>query len=594
MSVSQYEEISAAEFNELFQREGEIVNIEYKRIRGEVKLINAEYTCSAAFIENCIFEEIVELVGLDLKEGIKFSKCKFHKYLTFSVCKATKIDFRSFDPLYSVVINDCTISESLGIGKCQLQRGISVAHSEMIKILCHENSIYEGDIKIDAAKVVGDLTSDFRYNKPSNGIRISNSEFHTNIKFENNIVGGYDFIKSTFHKVFLIWAGECKGNIIFHDGTYNNDVKIEAVKIGDGFSLKGTTFNKSLIINISDLRNKPQVFGEFKNLFIESISVKNQLEINDYDHVNKKIINKIELQFSSELEGDIKFYNIKAKEISLTGSNYNSALFINNSEFNKIELNEFSNYSKVVFNTITSLIKKTSSFYILDSYLNGVSFSNFDFNDFSKIVLKGSSFANIECSNLTWFKPKKLQFVADNDLGKFIAQRELYMQLKGEMKNQGNNIQARKFRHQEMKAHHWELKNIKAESNREKFSNWLDRFLLWTSRSNTYGENWLKPAGLAILFTLFIYFFIMVSLDTRLEWRIAHSWQEVGLTFKYYCENIMIVPILFNPAHSFKFDEVLGENANITGATLFFDFLQRILMSYFIYQTIVAFRKYTG
>jgi hypothetical protein len=48
--------------------------------------------------------------------------------------------------------------------------------------------------------------------------------------------------------------------------------------------------------------------------------------------------------------------------------------------------------------------------------------------------------------------------------------------------------------------------------------------------------------------------------------------------------------VLLNPAHSMKF---IGENKEITEAAIPIDFIGRIVVSYAIYQFIVAFQKHT-
>ena len=77
-----------------------------------------------------------------------------------------------------------------------------------------------------------------------------------------------------------------------------------------------------------------------------------------------------------------------------------------------------------------------------------------------------------------------------------------------------------------------------------------------------------------------------VNLEIRFPWNC-----DFGRTFDIYWEYFKGVPDLFNP--TFRLDLVFPKHIQqFTLATYLLALIQRISVSYFIFQTISAFRKY--
>jgi hypothetical protein len=139
------------------------------------------------------------------------------------------------------------------------------------------------------------------------------------------------------------------------------------------------------------------------------------------------------------------------------------------------------------------------------------------------------------------------------------------------MERQANRIQALQFKQYEMQAYKEELKRTKRFYNRE-------RIVLWANQSNNHGQNWVKPILLATGFSFILISFILFSVSG--EW-----W-----SFEAIVEHIQHYPRMMNPA--FSLENIFGGDNTFSFWTNFWALLQRVLMSFFIYQTVVAFRKY--
>ena len=139
------------------------------------------------------------------------------------------------------------------------------------------------------------------------------------------------------------------------------------------------------------------------------------------------------------------------------------------------------------------------------------------------------------------------------------------------MERQANRIQALQFKQYEMQAYKEELKRTKRFYNRE-------RIILWANQTNNHGQNWTKPILLAIGFSL-----ILISFTT---FSVYEDWWSLEVIK----ENIKHYPRMMNPAFSLK--SIFGESKNFSFGANLWALLQRISMSFFIYQTVVAFRRY--
>jgi hypothetical protein len=203
-------------------------------------------------------------------------------------------------------------------------------------------------------------------------------------------------------------------------------------------------------------------------------------------------------------------------------------------------------------------------------------------NSFHKVTLHNVILSDIGTSLIKW--PISLDFnnypgeKGEYEFGKAwdSAQRELFRQLK---------IEALNFRAKEMIYYKKELANT---------SKWYsnNRLILWSSLSNNFGQSWIK--AVLLLFLCVLIFYIPISFYSLPDidfW----TWDLSGAGFSRVFRGMVwdqlgLFPQLFLPIHSL--DKYLAPNQHPPGILYFFDVLCKIFTSYFIFQTISAFRKY--
>lgn len=109
--------------------------------------------------------------------------------------------------------------------------------------------------------------------------------------------------------------------------------------------------------------------------------------------------------------------------------------------------------------------------------------------------------------------------------------------------------------------------------------------------SNNFGQNWLRPALLCYMSTCFFYVLITISNETTLSFYPAKTFGEAAHTLKLLYSNIHQTFLMLDPTS--KLSEVLSiPNKKINTSVYFWFFVQKITLTYLIFQTISAFRKY--
>jgi hypothetical protein len=212
--------------------------------------------------------------------------------------------------------------------------------------------------------------------------------------------------------------------------------------------------------------------------------------------------------------------------------------------------------------------------------LGKTNFTSFSFDGFHEIEIQDSNFSEIITANVRWFAPEIILKTAKNsqDFGKY---RDLFRQLKFAMLKQGDRVQALFFKRYEMQALRKQLLTEKGYKG--------EKAMLWMNGSNDHGQNWIKPMLLGLLFTCIFYVAFIISTAPELSGHTSLSWTNVSMTLKVIPKYFHIALKFLNPTHTY---ESLGATIkdNIPGNL--FDIVQRIVISYFIFQTISAFRKY--
>ncbi len=262
-------------------------------------------------------------------------------------------------------------------------------------------------------------------------------------------------------------------------------------------------------------------------------------------------INKVNLSYA--MGNTIRFTGVTADAFALQGyiraKIILSGLVVKTIGFNGYEAEE----SMLQIEDLNPRDDSTS-FGLWHSNMSNCEILNCNLNGFKKVTIQDSFVSKMTVANIRWKKT-----IEANGLEK---QRETYRQLKTLMKRHNNRVMELHFAAKEMEVHYQSL-SWKID--------FIDKFILATSKwSNKFGQNWLLPI-FWLLLVGFSFFFLVVycsSIGLKAHW---------GSYFTF-----------LNPTHKVNFIP----NHTLSNASMTIDFISRVILAYFYFQTVVAFRKF--
>lgn len=416
--------------------------------------------------------------------------------------------------------------------------------------------------------------------KIENNISIrGNSSINSKIRFENIQVRSFVFTDAKFDNDIHIWAGKVE-NLTFNDGEFNDDVNITGAPISKNLTVIGSDFKKSITFNLWDENNKKE--GKLNKINISSAKLGEQFIING----NNYEIDELIIKASKQLEGALYFNSSNILNTEITGDNYNSNIVFNHCNFNKLAFDFFYNYSTLSIISAKSF-GKNSIMTIAHSNLGKFHLFNVFLNTFEKINIFNSVLTEIITANVKWFHDNKLNPQNSTSHHTFEQRKEIYRQLKYALDKQGNRIASLHFKALEMKTYKQES-FTKVEWYKRIFN--VKRFVLWVGQTNDFGLNWLKPVLLSLVFSLIFHFLIIVGISDELSYWINLNCCSIKRTWEIYSENFSSLPQLMNPTHLLS--RIYPTNTNLSFTVHFLDYILKIILAFFIFQTVSAFRKY--
>ena len=176
-------------------------------------------------------------------------------------------------------------------------------------------------------------------------------------------------------------------------------------------------------------------------------------------------------------------------------------------------------------------------------------------------------------------------------------QRLALSQFKKIYENRGDNVRATQALAEEMEIYRLQLKKpipfqfpiwhkpmtwkYIFTQNKEWWNNRSERANLWLNMfSSYYGNNWIKAASWTLVFNSGFFLLYCLSIGYRPGWDIGKFFTLAAYSFEF-----------LNPLRKADFlkHKLPGE---CEGLSVFIDYLSRIIIAYFVYQTIAAFRKF--
>lgn len=294
----------------------------------------------------------------------------------------------------------------------------------------------------------------------------------------------------------------------------------------------------------------------------------------------------LRINASKQLFGDLHFNSCQINYAHLSGNNYNSNIIFNQVLFKKLSLEYFNNFSTLLLISVKALQPK-SELSIYHSNLGKTHLYNIFLDTFHQVKIYNSILTDIIVANVKWFDDKHLNPTTANSSEEFTYKKEIYRQIKFALEKQGDRISSLKFKALEMKA--FKMETFAKIVWYKKIFN-KERFILWVGQTNNFGQNWMKPALFAIISTVIFYFLIVVGISEYLCYTLNLTTESILTTFDEFLKYSNILPQLMNPANSLS--KILSEEIKPNFITNFWQFCLKICLTFFIFQTISAFRKY--
>lgn len=296
------------------------------------------------------------------------------------------------------------------------------------------------------------------------------------------------------------------------------------------------------------------------------------------DNDKEKILLNISIKYSPDKNHkSTKIISTKLSSLTLGGF-ANGENIIENSKIDNIYLDKFSSGSNTTFYNIETFRNiDNSKFELKKSNLNNIWFDNVYFDSWKLISFYRTNFGNTTFTSCNFpnnfqdfdkFKTIENVHYPDKKTNNYFKNRyEVFLQLKNKLDQSGNFQESQKF------------KSISNEALRrvEDISLW-DKFILKINHfSNNHGLSIKRPLALLLILTIVMYIFYLLSIG-----KIFNSnhidFNLLGYYFKF-----------LDITHNSTF---LVEKDALNGWSIFIDYMNKIIVGFFIYQFIAAFRKY--
>jgi hypothetical protein len=457
-------------------------------------------------------------------------------------------------------IRNGTFLNSVNLQNCNFERSLSIDKVCFEASLDFNNNNIKGDFQFIANTI-----------KETFSITISHIMGKTLI-LENKCIGVYSIITSSFDEDTTI-DGVFKDNVLIHsDVIFCRMLKING------------NFGKNILMN-GDFFNDVEISGNIKNAlhikestFYQKLNLERTIKCPTVEILNKAFIEHLYIKSSN-----IKSINIFAATISIiTFSNaiYNKDTMIQLVDIQPKEL-RFENVQNISGNIVLSGINANNEeglLHISNSDLGRVNLIDCNFEPY-KLAFHSSKIIDVFVAGTNMPKPENINKVPLDDDGlptlnnvdyvRSLDQKRLALiQIKKIYESRGDYVKAGKYHAEEMETY---LRILCKEQRRDKIGEIL--LLLLNRVSNYHGQEWLRALIMALLVGAGLFYYYLSSFPPTLE--IPDAWYSF-LSF-------------LTPIH--KNDFLVNADCLTTKAKNIDD-ISRIIITYFEYQLVQAFRKH--
>lgn len=550
----------------IHEQKGE-VNISSKEFEGNIELNKDDFKENTLVFNDCVFHGPVSLTNIEFKIALMFVNCTFNE--SFSL---DNIVVSNFNEGYkrigvSILFSNCTFVKSFSIADCTFHGSIVMIDSTI------SERFYIFNLRLTHQNAAIEIKSSFFYSSflisdvnLVSFIRIFKSVFDASVIFENAICWALIFSDSSLQSSLSIDNCNIKNQLRFLGSVIKNYCNFSQL-IVNRILLNRSQFDSYLVFQFPYNVNNESV----RDVTIKACAFQNGASFVGVQHPdNYSFLNELNITASRHLKGHLKFKDLYVNNVYLRGTNYDSHIVFENIRILKFNFDYFTNYDNLQINNLSAIQQPDSILKIYASSLGKTSFSNCLLSSFSNVSIIDSLLTDISAINVDWPSFNLINHGKDSNID-YKQNRELYRQLKMAMENQGDRIQALSFKQYEMFFYRKELKGQNKRIG--------DKMILFASWSNDYGQNWIKPIIILLVFTLIVSISLLLIFNCQVH--------DIGYTLCIYKKNYFI---LLDPTHSLQ--TMFGENNYISGWIYAIDILYKIIYAYLVFQTVSAFRKY--
>ncbi len=559
------------------------------------------------YFNDCSFERILiydskikglRLFNTKINNDIYFQNCQLESFqigeaTDIKIVEANSTKIRFLNTIQSNInrlqISNASHIDILSIDRCKIRDYNSSGKSEIIQCNINECDIYMSTFT----------------NSYISQIDVFNGSTLNGLRFSDKMIVDSLTIKSGCKVSTLLLNTSHSGKTIV-DVAEINTLQIQGCETFL-LSINNTIINKldiqeSFIERTQITTNKLQIaeinHSELYALFLQS----SYLPKDGYINISNTALNLFEV-YSTICSGILILNNIKTIEKTEKLFNQKDGNFIKNAD-NSFTRKEEEKESRISFS---------------NSDLGKAQFIACDFQLFKRFEYNNSKMLEVFVADTEFPARQNIYPFAKNKTQKLEQQRLALSQFKKIYENRGDNVRATQALAEEMEVYRLQLQKIpfhlpkwykpmtwlklysenkewwkylitlecwKSIFTKQWWNNRGERINLWLNKfSNFYGNNWLR----GVMTTVIINSLLFWAYSYSLNFRLGTNWEMFRYLIAYSFE--FLNPVRKTDILADKFKDY-GITLKASPASIAIDYISRIIIAYFVYQTIAAFRKF--
>lgn len=600
--------------------ENKEIRLSGKKI-GFINLNKSDYKATSLHIQDSNFTKPFYLKNVDLKKGIFFEGCTFQYDIKLENLTSSAIESSSGIEPRNIHFKNCTFERTVIVKKSTLSHNIEFDDCKFNAVAALDGIVSEnGGLQISSSHYIAGLYIENCVLK--NDIKVHQSTVFEIIAIRSSKMRSLDLNKkNTFSGGCQIYHCNFEEHIMLQDSIFQGMVNLVHCKtVSQGLYLFSSQFEKGIWVDYR--KRKSDGSKLITEYHIQGCSFASGFFVmgNPGNYAERSIIDRISLHLSANLSGNMNFNDLDVNTIDIQGFNNGTNISFNNLAVGELVIREMINQGGLIFSGLRAtkrerpdqnepLLLRSNYIEIANSNLGKALFFQTDLSSFDMIRMHNILLTEISFSSVVWFHPYRLEteHLAElkNQLKitkrkgniaevsearqmlyqKLAEIREIYRQLKFSAQKQGDIPLSLEFQRHEM---HYYKKSVAV--NRP--IRWSEYLILISSMSNDFGQSWLRALLGLFIFSIISFLPVAFFSSKHLDYNhFLDSIDDIPANINAIRDNLKMWAILVNPAHRTK---DLNDNIDEFPSVLYlFDLFSRIGISYFLFQMISAFRKFS-